>query len=168
MSVTTGISSWSRWKWQSGSSGPAISSSREEAVYANTRDMERLTGDFLAGEDLLRLSTDASVLPIAQVVLDKARRVSAKHSTKIPASLSAQRRGTHSVAIVSSDPLARIYERGNRGASEDSTTFTHPVFGMADVVVEQDRYPFMKQANREAAPEAEALMVEAVRVAMRR
>jgi hypothetical protein len=52
--------------------------------------------------------------------------------------------------------LAVLYEKGNKGKSEDSPTFSHPVFGNRDAWVAQPRYPFLVPAAERMMPAVEA------------
>ena len=106
----------------------------------------------------LRLELKAA----GEIVAVKARQIASQHSTKIPATIKTSVRGaTVSVVAGKGDPLAAIYELGNKGSKASETgTFKHPTFGNKNAWVEQPRWAFLRPAVDEAMPEVEVAVMK--------
>jgi hypothetical protein len=137
-----------------------------DGIRCNVTGMERLSLDLLRTEALLKVRTAEAVHVNGGVVFAAARAEAARHSISIPPSLSLVPRGPKRLELTTSVALGVIYERGNRGSSQDDLTFQHPVYGDQASVVTQQRFPFVKAAQRHTLGVTETLMSEAAEKAI--
>lgn len=94
------------------------------------------------------------------IVEKRAKTIAARHSKKIPPTIKAGTYGATVFVKAGKDvPLAALYELGNKGKNADASTFRHPTYGH-EPWVEEARYPFLRPAVDETAPEVEAAVLK--------
>lgn len=126
-------------------------------VGVDTRDLKAFIGALRKASPTAAVGMRESLRAGGEIVAREARTLAGEHSDRIPATIKTRVRGA-TVSVVAGGanaPVAAPWEMGNKGSRSDSTTFRHRVFGQ-DVWVEQARYPFLRPAAKQKAPELEA------------
>lgn len=101
----------------------------------------------------VRKEMEATLLIVAKEIATEAEKIAGDSgSQQIPPSIKvvpAPGTGTALVrAGTTADPIASLWELGNKGSKRSAKTFRHPVFGNRNVWVEQDKHPFLAPARR--------------------
>lgn len=125
-------------------------------ISMDAHELTRLAEDLWAGARNIDPRASYMLIDIGKQVQTKARnKASSDGSLQIPPTIRGGLVTPHEYRIEAggeSVPIAGLWELGNRGGSERSTTFRHPVWGNKNVWVEQNRYPYLQPALRETEP----------------
>jgi hypothetical protein len=97
-----------------------------------------------------------------QTVAEDAAKIVEAYSQSIPSSIQLRTSGAD-IEVVAGDglPIAGLLEAGNKG-SGSAGSFTHPVFGHANVTVEQATHPYLRPAADEDGDKVEQAVGRAV------
>jgi hypothetical protein len=139
-------------------------------VGIDVSDIQSLVRDLRRSSKAAATEMRATITGLAEIVAVEARSIAGEHSQSIPPTIKARsylsggRRSTSSVTAGKGVPLAALYELGNKGKSEDSPNFRHPVYERSasgqlqqtDDWVDQARFPFLKPAAQRKDAEVRA------------
>lgn len=119
----------------------------------DARGLDALSRDLYAASEKLKAESRVVLTELGEKVMDDAKAISRNAPTKSGSNTVAETMEGNLIdsgltyqikAGTADDPIAGLWELGNRAKGSSATTFWHPVYGRGRVY--QNRYPFFKPA----------------------